>query len=839
MHTREHPFINPFSGAFASYIDIDPLYGSRNVVDGFETARDDQMIRYTPITVSQEELMYHKNINYEARGLKFPRYIEEMFQNSHYQRKFQNIPVPPFHLKFIEDKKSRIKVLIGVTMYQEPCSGLNDIRKVHRSATQDQAENFAEQSSHSGGVPGTMVSILRNIEQWMKTTNYKWDEICVCLLADGRTRIDGQFNNLQALSRMGVYYELDDIYRPGGLMDIHCRISENDRRRIDGTPDKQISRDNPRFTVDDGQLVYVHLFENVIYYEDYPAMQFMFCLKEFNAGKLDTHLWFFEGFAHHMYRVMNERSQGVHEELYCVCIDAGTRPTKDAIVKLVRELDSSPDVAGVCGEIEVDKNLHPKNIFYNWVVAGQNFEYKMGNLMDKCCESSMGFITVLPGAFSAYRWSALSPPELDASSAQRPIVPYFKSVTHGGEMNAFYGNMYLAEDRVLCLELVCSPFGSNVLRYVEGASARTDVPDNTAALTKQRRRWLNGSFFAQVYAIWQGLFQFRLFRTQHSIWMKFVLFFEFLFLIANTILVWFLAGLFYLSFIILWRGYLQEVLNADNANLVFLATQSVYLFLIFTTLILAMGTPPDSPRKGIRVLYGLVQFVFGILMLGTLAISVRNIVVSKDWLLTALGLANTGVYFVAALFHGEIHHILFTFVQYIYMQPTYVNMFQIFAFSNTHDLSWGTKGLDNDSSSHKDVLAQRLEFRTFLVIGWSISNMLGVFLINSLATITPDQFMKGLLFMTLGFNGIRFLGSCMYLVQRMVRAVCCCGGNRRGKNLSAEKQKQLWDRHREEMNQTNKGNHDWRKGTPYDPSRRRRNNADPPTATITPEATSV
>mmetsp|Transcript_1252 Transcript_1252/g.1108 ORF Transcript_1252/g.1108 Transcript_1252/m.1108 type:complete len:113 (+) Transcript_1252:184-522(+) len=54
-----------------------------------------------------------------------------------------------------------------------------------------------------------------------------------------------------------------------------------------------------------------------------PPLQMMFALKEFNAGKLDTHLWFFEGFAHHIYRVMNARaSEGVHEELYCVCLDA-------------------------------------------------------------------------------------------------------------------------------------------------------------------------------------------------------------------------------------------------------------------------------------------------------------------------------------------------------------------------------------------------------------------------------------------------------------------------------------------------------------------------------------
>jgi hypothetical protein len=125
---------------------------------------------------------------------------------------------------------------------------------------------------------------------------------------------------------------------------------------------------------------------------------------------------------------------------------------------------------------------------YNWTVAAQNFESKLGS------ESSMGFITVLPGAFSAYRWSTLSPPELDPSSAQGPIVPYFKSVTHGGEMNAFYGKMSLAEDRVLLCGvcLLALRFQRDELRgRRSGCHGRV----------RQHGRadyCLNGSFFAQV-----------------------------------------------------------------------------------------------------------------------------------------------------------------------------------------------------------------------------------------------------------------------------------------------------------------------------------------------------
>lgn len=55
-------------------------------------------------------------------------------------------------------------------------------------------------------------------------------------------------------------------------------------------------------------------------------------------------------------------------------------------------------------------------------------------------ESVLGFITVLPGAFSAYRWDALQ---------GEPLNAYFYVEEHSVKaMGPFLANMYLAEDRV-------------------------------------------------------------------------------------------------------------------------------------------------------------------------------------------------------------------------------------------------------------------------------------------------------------------------------------------------------------------------------------------------------
>lgn len=53
----------------------------------------------------------------------------------------------------------------------------------------------------------------------------------------------------------------------------------------------------------------------------------------------------------------------------------------------------------------------------------------------------------------------------------------------------------------MCFELLAKAHRRWTLHYVKGAIADTDVPDNLLELIKQRRRWLNGSFFAGVYYV--------------------------------------------------------------------------------------------------------------------------------------------------------------------------------------------------------------------------------------------------------------------------------------------------------------------------------------------------
>lgn len=245
----------------------------------------------------------------------------------------------------------------------------------------------------------------------------------------------------------------------------------------------------------------------------------IFCLKEKNRKKINSHRWFFQAFG----RVLDPN--------ICVLVDAGTRPGKNSIYNLWKAFDAEPMCGGACGEIKVMLS-HGKKLL-NPLVAAQNFEYKMSNILDKPMESSFGFITVLPGAFSAYRYVALQ----DDKNGQGPLERYFLGEKmHGANAGTFTANMYLAEDRILCFEIVTKRNCRWILQYVKSSNGETDVPDRMPEFILQRRRWLNGSFFAAVYAIAHF---YQIWRSDHSIGRKFALLIEFIYQSISLLYAWF------------------------------------------------------------------------------------------------------------------------------------------------------------------------------------------------------------------------------------------------------------------------------------------------------------
>ena len=144
----------------------------------------------------------------------------------------------------------------------------------------------------------------------------------------------------------------------------------------------------------------------------------------------------------------------------------------------------------------IQQNLVKRNNCFkkieSWcLVQAQYAEYKLSHYIDKSFETIFGFVSVLPGAFSTFRWEAIR---------GDPLKSFFKGL-ESDKHTAKEANMYLAEDRVMCLEILRKYSKNYVLRYIPSAIALTDPPDEIVTFIKQRRRWTNGSLFASWYVI--------------------------------------------------------------------------------------------------------------------------------------------------------------------------------------------------------------------------------------------------------------------------------------------------------------------------------------------------
>ncbi|KAJ3348448.1 Chitin synthase, class 1 [Entophlyctis luteolus] len=296
----------------------------------------------------------------------------------------------------------------------------------------------------------TWKAVIRNISYICSKRNAKvwgpegWKKIVVCVIADGRTKIHRR--TLTVLGIMGVYQE--------GIIKTSVNGNPTTAHIFEYTTKVYVEQNNsqtvkgPREFQGFGGL-------------SLPPVQVIFCLKELNAKKINSHRWFFNAFGKQL------------KPEICVLLDVGTKPSDKSIYNLWRVFNKNPHVGGACGEIYADlgrgwcKLLNP-------LVAAQNFEYKISNILDKPFESCFGFISVLPGAFSAYRFKALQNDE----NGHGPLEKYFigESMHDGGDISK--ANMYLAEDRILCFELVSKRGASWVLKYVRSAKAETDVPDS-------------------------------------------------------------------------------------------------------------------------------------------------------------------------------------------------------------------------------------------------------------------------------------------------------------------------------------------------------------------------
>ncbi|KAK9459399.1 chitin synthase-domain-containing protein [Lipomyces oligophaga] len=521
---------------------------------------------------------------------------------------------------------------------------------------------------------------LRHTKFWNKD-GPAWQKIVVSLIFDGIDPCDK--NTLDVLATIGIYQE--DVLR----------------KDIDGRETvAHIFEYTTQFCVTEHQELLRPIEGDP---SNLPPVQMIFCLKQKNSKKINSHRWLFKAIG-----------ETIDPEV-CILLDAGTKPNSKSLLALWEAFYNDKNLGGACGEIHAMLGPHNRNLL-NPLVATQNFEYKISNILDKPLESSFGYISVLPGAFSAYRFRAIQ---------GQPMQQYF----HGDHtlakrlgkkglegMNIFTKNMFLAEDRILCFEVTFKRNCKWHLAYVKAAKAETDVPDRAPEFISQRRRWLNGSFAASVYAIIHSA---RMYRSGHNILRLAMFHVQSLYNLINIFLSWISLASFYLTTTIVLQlaaepedGAGQQTLpfpNQDANKIVSTVVGYLYIAMLVLSFLLALGNRP----KGSKYLYYLAIIVFGIIQYYALIVSFMLVVqtlrapnfskppgesiiayiFTSVPILIIIALASTyGVYFLASILYLDPWHMLNSFTQYTFFMPSFVNILNVYAFCNWHDVSWGTKG---------------------------------------------------------------------------------------------------------------------------------------------------
>jgi chitin synthase len=275
---------------------------------------------------------------------------------------------------------------------------------------------------------------------------------CVVIIADGRNRIDPLI--MKFFSEVGVI----DTGRSFSALGETVHLS---RKRIDEVIAGLGATGDLTSEVD-----------------------FAICVKDENRGKLHSHALFFQWICPEL-----------RPEL-CYQLDAGTVVEAGAVSKLVAYMDETPEVAAAASRILTPTPHGAASTLLIW----QYMDFVMQKAVTWPTEVASGYLSVIPGQFCVFRWSAVSAPSSDDDQT-RPLDAYLRGLNAIAPLERV---MFLAEDRVFGNEIVLARDTSWRIGYCPAAEATTDACDTFGELLRQRRRWQNSALAVRLW-LWGRL----------------------------------------------------------------------------------------------------------------------------------------------------------------------------------------------------------------------------------------------------------------------------------------------------------------------------------------------
>lgn len=473
-----------------------------------------------------------------------------------------------------------------------------------------------------------------------------------------------------------------------------------------------------------------------------------FIIKHKNQGKIESHKWFFKGFWEYM------------NPVYAQIIDWGSIAMWNSISYIVMHMEAFPQVGGAGGEIEcilLEKKPDGKAISFveSVLLRAQYVEYKVSHYLDKATESLFGFISVLPGAFSTFRWKWINGSPLDAFligakdefADVEAIVPCSTA------------NKYLAEDRIMWLEIIAKQNKEYLIHYVPGAKCLTDPPLSLTDLIKQRRRWFNGTMFASFHVLGS---MWRVWKRKKTSMCRNVFFMIlYFYMIVQQLISFVLVGAFYAAFSI----FVRAAFDSDECLSVYKPAnvlENLYLIFLVGWLMLSTTVDVNWAETGFRVCWLFMGLFTMLMVVSTIMYAAKNSIETIALVVIVIWIASYALPLMLNISRLKLTDFVKGVIYSLFLSPTYVNIFTIFAISNIHDVSWGSRPATMDASvkaaqSKKDELYKN--FRANFLIFWIVWNHITGFVITYLSRngeaeviLWLAMFLTGVLFFKLLFS---------------------------------------------------------------------------------------
>lgn len=212
-------------------------------------------------------------------------------------------------------------------------------------------------------------------------------------------------------------------------------------------------------------------------------------------------------------------------------------------------------------------------------------------------------------------------------------------------------------------------------------------------LIGQRRRWLNGSFFASLHSICKFFY---IYRSGHSFGRKLALHIEMIYQAITLFFSFFSLSNFFIAFWILTRAVSQEVKQMEVPNVIL---TYVYLAVVLFCFLLSLGNRPAGNKwayMGSMIIFAILTAYMTAAAIALAVLSIKDLKKenkslghSMVFIDVVVSFASTyGIWLLASILALDPAHMFTSLLSYILLAPSMINVINVYAFSNTHDVRY-------------------------------------------------------------------------------------------------------------------------------------------------------